>query len=72
MVAFWNLIVSLFLKIKTEYSSVFNYVLFCTACAQNWDMEDEENIEDELFLVESQLQDIQGMITLSTSQLIDN
>jgi hypothetical protein len=32
-------------------------------------MEDEENIEDELFLVESQLQDIQGLITLSTSQL---
>jgi hypothetical protein len=69
MVAFWNLIISLFSKIKTEYSSVLNYVLFCTACAQNWDMEDEENIEDELFLVESQLQDIQGLITLSTSQL---
>jgi hypothetical protein len=30
-------------------------------------MEDEENIEDELFLVESQLQDIQGMITLHFS-----
>jgi hypothetical protein len=30
-------------------------------------MEDEENIEEELFLVESQLHDIQGMIIIHAS-----
>ena len=34
------------------------------ASVQSWDMEDEENIEEELFLVESQLHDIQGMIII--------
>jgi hypothetical protein len=34
------------------------------AFVQKWDMEDEENVEEELLLVESELDDIQGMITI--------